>query len=228
MGRWAAAGFMVISSLVWLRLELAAPGHRILMAGFWGTNIIAAFCMGLLYDQVRSLSLRDDLTMAYNRRFLEKVMPSLLEKTSRRGASLTVTLIDCDDFKKINDENGHHTGDTVLRGISRLLIENIRRDDYLVRWGGDEFLLIASNAEYGSTQVILDRLNNELEKMSARMKLPLSVSVGTAAFPSDASHLEELIHIADHRMYQSKLLRKEAVVYCDLNTEESHQHVGQA
>jgi diguanylate cyclase (GGDEF)-like protein len=228
MGRWAATGFMVVSALIWLRLEYPVSEHRFFMVCFWVINILAAFGLGVLYDRVRSLSLRDDLTMSYNRRFLAKAMPSLLARTSRKQSSLTITLIDCDDFKKINDENGHHTGDTVLRGISRLLIENIRQEDYLVRWGGDEFLLIASEANQTTTRTILDRLNSELGQMSTHMNVPLSVSVGTATFPSDATRLEDLIRIADHRMYQSKLMRKEAAVYTSLGTDECQEQLRQA
>lgn len=207
---------MLVSSLVWLRLGFAAHGHHILMVIFGAANVLAAYCLGAIFDRVRSVSFRDDLTMAYNRRFLNQAMPALLKRTAKKRRTLTITLIDCDDFKKINDENGHHMGDTVLRSISRQLIDNIRHDDYLIRWGGDEFLLVASGAEYASTHVILDRLKNELNTMSKHMKMPLSVSVGTAVFPDDAARMEDLIRIADQRMYQSKRLRKETIPYCDM------------
>ncbi|MDF2925577.1 MAG: diguanylate cyclase [Paenibacillaceae bacterium] len=208
MGRWAISGFMMCSSLVWLWLGLAESNHRWLMLACGGLQVLAGFGMGMLYDRVRALSLRDDLTTAYNRRFLARAMPSLLSRLARQHRILTVTLIDCDDFKKINDQNGHHAGDIVLRGISRLLIENIRREDYVVRWGGDEFLLIANDADIASTRSIVDRLNGELATMSLSMNMPLSVSSGTAAFPEDATRLEDLIRIADQRMYHTKLMRK--------------------
>lgn len=216
VGRWVAAGFAAACSLIWLWLELAYSA-RFLMLCLWGINILAAFGMGVLYDRVRALSFRDDLTPAYNRRFLTKVMPSFLAATTKKQRSLTVTLIDCDDFKKINDEHGHHTGDKVLQAIALLLSQNMRYDDYLVRWGGDEFLLIASDMEQHSVQTVLDRLNDELDSMSARMNMSLSVSAGTAAFPSDATGLEDLIRIADQRMYQSKLRRKEPALLSSLD-----------
>lgn len=212
MGRWVVAGFMAVSSLVWLRLGYAHSPHRELMLICGALNILAGYGIGLLYDRVRALSMRDDLTLAYNRRFLAKVMPSALAKLTRQRRTLTITLIDCDDFKKINDQNGHHTGDTVLRGISRLLVENTRSDDFVVRWGGDEFLLIAMGADFPATRIILDRLNSELDTMSATMNMTLSVSVGTAVFPADAMRLEELIQVADNRMYQSKLNKKHAYI----------------
>lgn len=212
MGRWTAAGLITVFSLIWLWLELAASSHPVLMLCLWGAAIAAAFLAGKMYDRAISLSLRDDLTTAFNRRFVVKVMPSLLAKAARKQASLSVTVIDCDDFKKINDENGHHAGDTVLRAIAGVLVDNTRsrRDDYLVRWGGDEFLLIASGTDSDSTKMMLERLRRELILMSKMMNMPLSVSTGTAIFPEDGASIEDLIQMADQRMYQWKRQNKAA------------------
>ncbi|WP_438444903.1 GGDEF domain-containing protein [Gorillibacterium sp. sgz5001074] len=204
MGRWIGSGVMLAASSGWIGLCPSLWTHMERTSLYLMLNGILGFGLGYWFDRVLLTSLKDDLTQAYNRRFVTRTMPSLLAKATRRQASISITLIDCDDFKKINDQCGHAVGDLVLQGVSRLLITNIRRDDYVVRWGGDEFLVIADYADHSVTQVMMDRLEHELALLSKEMNFPLSVSVGTAVFPSDASKLEDLIRIADHRMYEKK------------------------
>lgn len=210
MGKWTAAAVMLTASLVWMALGNVLDAHPFPAFVFLVLNGAAGFWLGSRFDRVYAASLRDDLTPAYNRRFLTRIMPALLARSSRRNMPISVTLIDCDDFKKINDEYGHHTGDQVIQGIFRLLIRSTRRDDYVVRWGGDEFLVIAAYADRASTRSLVDRLKAELRTMSKEMSMPLSVSVGTAVFPEDATRLEDLIRIADHRMYEDKHIRKDS------------------
>lgn len=209
MGRWIGSCVMLAASGGWIWMCPSLWEHAGWTTAYLILNGLVGFGFGYWFDRVLATSLRDDLTQAYNRRFVTRMMPALLAKTSRRNASLSITLIDCDDFKKINDQCGHAVGDLVLQGVSRLLIRNIRRDDYVVRWGGDEFLVIADYADHSGTRTMMDRLESELAVLSQEMNFPLSVSVGTAVYPADATLLEDLIRIADHRMYESKHERKD-------------------
>lgn len=208
MGRWIGSGIMLAASFGWIGLCPSLWGHAGRTAAYLIFTGLVGFGLGYWFDRVHATSLMDDLTDSYNRRFVTRMMPALLAKTSRRGASLSITLIDCDDFKKINDQCGHAAGDLVLQGVSRLLVNNIRKDDYVVRWGGDEFLVIADYADHSGARVMMDRLEHELALLSHEMSFPLSVSVGTAVYPADASRLEDLIRIADERMYENKHLKK--------------------
>lgn len=215
-GKWYAAGFTVISMLLSLQLEYSVWDFRyshLLMAGL---SLAIIWLLGFGYDRAMNLAIRDDLTRAYNRRFLNHHIPALLVRAAKKGETLTLTILDCDDFKKINDENGHHTGDTVLQGIARLMIKHIRHEDFLVRLGGDEFVLVTRHSTYSSTLTVIDRLRQELDILAREMSLSLSVSAGTAVFPDDGHRLEDLIRMADFRMYQSKLMRKEAAAYASL------------
>jgi diguanylate cyclase (GGDEF)-like protein len=212
MGKWVGPAAMLVSSLGWIGMCRTWSEHLSWTVLYGAANCIAGFGLGYWFDRVHAASLRDDLTQAYNRRFVTKMMPALLAGASRKNATVSITVIDCDDFKKINDQCGHAVGDLVLQGVSRLLINNTRDEDYVIRWGGDEFLVIADYADHSATRNMMERLGHELEILSREMNFPLSVSVGTAVYPADAGKLEDLIRIADHRMYESKHAKKEAAV----------------
>jgi diguanylate cyclase (GGDEF)-like protein len=228
-GKWYAAGFTVVSILLSLQLEFSVwdfSYSHLLMAGL---SLTVIWLFGIGYDRAMNLAVRDDLTRAYNRRFLNHSIPTLLTKAAKKGETLTLTILDCDDFKKINDENGHHTGDTVLQGIAKLIIKHTRHEDLLVRLGGDEFVLVTRHSTYNSTVMVLDRLRQELDVLAREMNLSLSVSAGTAVFPDEGHRLEDLIRMADFRMYQSKLMRKEASAYAELGlSADQEQHMKQA
>ena len=101
--------------------------------GFWA---------GLQFDKARFLSERDLLTGMYNRRFVTNTFKQLASLVDRTNSQLFVLLIDCDNFKSINDCYGHNKGDQVLKKIGETLIETTRKSDIVARWGGDEFLIM--------------------------------------------------------------------------------------
>lgn len=211
-GRWVGLGIMLANSVVWSYFFMlvekrgASPLFILLI---YAVNGMIGYGLGALYDRVKHASLLDELTHAYNRRVLKKHVPSLLAKTARRRSCLSVTLIDCDNFKRINDHYGHAAGDTVLKNISSLLMQNTRSNDLVVRWGGDEFLIIARDADQDKTEKMMRRLGFQLEELSGQLNIELSVSVGTAVYPTDADRMEQLIQIADRNMYHLKSVRKE-------------------
>lgn len=225
-GKWYAAGFTVVSLLLTLKLEFSHYRYsHLLMAGL---SLTVIWLLGIGYDRAMNLAVRDDLTRAYNRRFLNHYIPTLLTKAAKKEETLTLTILDCDDFKKINDENGHHTGDTVLQGIAKLIIKHTRHEDLLVRLGGDEFVLVTRHSSFESTQAVIDRLRQELDILAREMNLSLSVSAGTAVFPDEGHRLEDLIRMADFRMYQSKLMRKETTAYAALGLTVEQERMKQA
>lgn len=208
MGKYTGACVMSAASAGWICLTSAWTESPFRLAAYALLNVLVGLGMGHWYDRVHAAALRDDLTKAYNRRFLTRLLPGVMAKTSRRKSTLSISIIDCDHFKKINDQYGHALGDKVLQGVSRLLIRNTRKDDYVVRMGGDEFLVIAQNANLARSRSMTDRLEQELQNLSAELNLPLSVSTGTAVYPADGARLEDLLRIADMRMYESKMMKK--------------------
>lgn len=160
--------------------------------------------LGKQYDKVKYLSEKDILTQSYNRRFVMDSFPKLQSLSDRKGQKLIVFLIDIDDFKQINDKHDHAMGDRVLQLISDTLKHAFRESDYVVRWGGDEFLVLLPCADETGIHELQHRLDKELSKLSNTVLMDVSVSVGSAVYPDEGVSLDELIKIADGKMYSDK------------------------
>ncbi|MBP2644501.1 MAG: diguanylate cyclase [Firmicutes bacterium] len=164
-----------------------------------------AWWMGNQYDKAKFYSEKDSLTGLYNRRFIDKLFPTLLAQMDRRKAKLSISILDCDNFKVINDMYGHKKGDLVLQEFSSLLLSKTRKSDIVVRWGGDEFLIVAPFADEKHTEVIIGRYTHALQELSSKLQLEISCSSGYAIYPTDAKDMESLIQIADRKMYNHKI-----------------------
>jgi len=183
---------------IYLNYSLANPPIPGLIALF------IAYWAGKQYDKVKFYSEKDYLTGFYNRRFINKFLPSLLAQMDRRNENLSIAILDCNNFKAINDRYGHKKGDLVLQEFSALLLTSIRKSDIVARWGGDEFLIIAPYANEEEIKIIVNRFKNELQELSKRLQVDISVSSGCATYPSDAKTIDDLINIADSKMYGLK------------------------
>lgn len=166
--------------------------------------------LGLQYDKAIFLSEKDALTGLYNRRFVSQITPKLLSQINRTQGKLNISLIDCNNFKQINDMYGHKTGDLVLKNISNLLLNSTRDSDIVARWGGDEFLIIAPYSDLQGTKVVSNRIEKRLYSLSKEMGIAISVSMGIAIYPNDANNINDLLTIADRNMYELKLMSKQA------------------
>lgn len=164
-----------------------------------------------LYHQVEDLSLRDSLTGLHNRRFLYNNINELLQLAVRQQSPLSVVIIDIDDFKPINDNYGHLAGDQILSEMSQTLRNFFRKSDFVIRYGGEEFLIVMFNSDHIQTEQALDKLRKEMMGFTfkyERAEIHLTISIGIASCvfetPYSAVHLEKLISEADSAMYDSK------------------------
>lgn len=167
-------------------------------------GLFIVFWAGKQYDKVKFYSEKDSLTGFYNRRFVDEFLPPLLAHMDRKKRELSIAILDCDNFKGINDRYGHKRGDLVLQEISALLITSIRKSDTVARWGGDEFLIIAPYSDAETITTIVNRFNNDLRELSKKLQIDISVSSGYAIYPRDAKAIDDLINIADSKMYSRK------------------------
>lgn len=155
-----------------------------------------------LQVELREQSIRDMLTGLFNRRYLEECLPRELFKADRLGQSLSVILFDLDGFKKLNDSQGHHAGDDVLRAIGTTLFTTAGEGDIPCRYGGDEFIVILPDTSQEGAILRAETLRKEIGKPS----IPdfLSVSFGIASFPNHGETADQLLRAADRALYVAK------------------------
>ncbi len=168
----------------------------------------------MLEDQITSnewLALHDQLTGLPNRRLFEDRLAQALGRSQRLRTSVVLIMIDLDGFKAINDSYGHAGGDELLRGITANLTHTVRSSDTLARLGGDEFVVLAGDmpanlAETASVQRLVEAIQAAIRKPILIAGTPVSVtgSLGVAIAPDDAKSPEQLLLIADRRMYKLK------------------------
>lgn len=157
-------------------------------------------------EAAEKLSLIDPLTGVFNRRYLDQILPKEASRAQRLCTSLTFVMVDLDDFKSVNNKFGHIEGDWVLREISRLMTENFRASDSIVRYGGDEFLVVMMGTSEDCAQIALNRLLAGLSKWNeanSSRGYKINVSCGMSSFTKDTKVLD-MVALADKRMYEQK------------------------
>lgn len=153
----------------------------------------------LLYD----LSVLDDLTGLYNKRYLMKFIEMEKNRSERHGRHFSLVFIDLDNFKKINDVMGHLAGDRVLKGLSDILLENTRSYDITARYGGDEFIIIFPETDQAEAKVRMKELDRIFRNFTEQYNnLGLSVSWGIAE--SGDKTVDEILSLADRNLYNKK------------------------
>lgn len=156
-------------------------------------------------EEVRRLAITDALTGCYNRRFFDQIERRELQRHRRYGSPLCVMFVDVNRFKELNDTLGHDTGDAALRAIGELLRRNLRGSDYVIRWGGDEFLLMLT-CTFAQAQHKAAELKAAFAADAATSALPggVGLSAGAAQVAPDAQDLNDALRLADQRMYDDK------------------------
>jgi diguanylate cyclase (GGDEF)-like protein/PAS domain S-box-containing protein len=156
---------------------------------------------------LQHLATHDALTGLPNRTYLNDELPRLIDEAARRGDSLSILYIDCDNFKNINDSRGHSIGDDYLRSVARRLRDSIASPDLVVRMGGDEFLVVTRH--YGlepDCAAIAERVAAALKKpvRLGEATYSATTSIGLSVYPRDATTMSELLRCADIALYEAK------------------------
>ncbi len=160
-----------------------------------------------LQDTLRQQALHDPLTGVYNRYHLNQMLRKEKKRTERFKRCIAFLMIDIDRFKEINDHYGHLTGDRVLKAVADIIQGSLRESDIVVRFGGDEFLIILpeTNGEVAIVQNrILERIQTD-KHLETLLSFKLTVSIGQSHWePGGSESVEDALVRADHRMYQDK------------------------
>ena len=163
----------------------------------------------LLFRQTKELSITDELTGLYNRRYFNERFEREVQRARRYNRPLTVLMIDIDYFKNFNDINGHLMGDEILKRVAHTLEYNIRKADILARYGGEEFVIILPEIDKAHALKVAEKLRITIEKkrfpkQEYQPNKNLTISLGIASFPEDSDKAKELVDFADRALYKAK------------------------
>ncbi len=149
-------------------------------------------------------AVRDVLTGLYNRRYFDEQIASELARARRTNQCVAFLLCDLDRFKSINDTKGHQVGDDVLRSVARLVQSCTRGTDLVIRWGGDEIVVVLTETSRAGGLIVGQRIRRDLRRMSEARGLGLDVSIGIAMYPEHGETVDALIRLADRALYIAK------------------------
>lgn len=181
------------------------------------TKLVDSINLKNLLDKANKAAVTDELTMVYNKRFIVERLPVEMVMFHLDDEPLSIVMADLDYFKKINDTYGHLAGDYILKGFSRILINNIRQEkDWVARFGGEEFLICLPNTNKTEAFIITERIRKAVEEEvfsynNFQIKLTSSFGVFTAQ-NKEIIDYEKLVEYADKNLYRAKQAGRNIVI----------------
>jgi diguanylate cyclase (GGDEF)-like protein len=164
----------------------------------------------------RTIARTDYLTGIFNSREFNTQLQFEIQRAGRLMYPVSFAYIDLDNFKQVNDEQGHSVGDEQLKLIAQTIANVIRKTDLFARLGGDEFGLFLPNVDSKSAKIVLGKINNAVMRELNDKQSPVTLSVGVVTFKTPPMNADEMIHKADALMYQAKLTGKNQAVYFEV------------
>ena len=173
-------------------------------------------------DTAQKLALIDPLTGAFNRRTFLELAEKEIARTRRAKGSLSLVMLDLDLFKQMNDRNGHLAGDEVLKGVVAVVLTCLRKEDLLVRFGGEEFCMMLPSVAIDRAAVMAERIREAVEKARFSFNgrsLSVTISIGVTTLSADGNEdVDALVSRADDALYAAKKSGRNRVVAFPANT----------
>lgn len=170
----------------------------------------------ILMEKLRDTSLRDGMTGLHNRRFLDEFIDKMMSQASRNKDTYSVMMLDVDFFKMVNDTYGHDVGDKVIVALAKVLKNSVRDSDLVIRYGGEEFLIMLHNADDAGSSAIATKIHSEFAKLSFEVggaePLKKTISIGVSKFPIDGDTIWKCIKYADTALYEAKNTGRNKIV----------------
>jgi len=168
--------------------------------------------------------LKDKLTGAYNKRYFESMLQKSINEALEAKQELSVLMLDLDHFKRINDTYGHIFGDVVLSKTAGWIKESLRREDFFVRYGGEEFIVLLLNLDADIAEKLAERIRRTIESHNIynaehHISINMTISIGIANLQKRNISALELVKEADKALYEAKKTRNAVVTFLDYNNE---------
>src|SRR3989304_2428783 len=194
--------------------------REIKSAAFIAEHASAAFENAEKYAEAKEMAFIDSLTNLYNAKYLELVVDREIKRADRLMMPVTVLFLDLDNFKQVNDHNDHPVGSKVLIEIGKILLKCCREVDSVIRYGGDEFVVILVDADYNVAMRVAERIRTSIERHEFMkedgLRLRITASIGVATYPTHTRDKKELLKTADRAMYKAKDLSRNTVYLAPL------------
>ncbi|HKW03639.1 MAG TPA: GGDEF domain-containing protein [Vicinamibacterales bacterium] len=216
VGKSIAVTFYAI--VCWLYLKYGEP-HTATVGTGDVADVFQRLTYRQKYEQARQRMVRDGLTGLYNRGYLDEALPQALGHARRHHESLSLLIVDTDNFKSINDQLSHMEGDAALRLIADVLQAQVRPSDTPCRYGGDEFVVLLSGADAAAAAGFAERFRASLFERCRTASPPfpwgyVTTTIGIATYPADGDPAtpNDFIRVADRRLYFGKQAGRDIVI----------------
>jgi len=205
---WSLVARMDVSEVYAPLRERAWQLALLVGVGLIGSGVGLGFLLRImLQEQLKELAIRDPLTAAYNRHYFDEVLQQETARSKRYGHPVAFLMVDVNRFKEINDRFGHQVGDRVLQAVGDVLRQNVRECDTVIRYGGDEFLVILPETTERA-EVAVERIHAAVARRNAEnplLEFPVTLAIGIDHWqPDDPRPIESVLSEADRRMYVDK------------------------
>ncbi|HBY84908.1 MAG TPA: GGDEF domain-containing protein, partial [Colwellia sp.] len=167
-----------------------------------------------IHLKLDKLASHDDLTDLPNRRCFHEELAKLLLLKERNNSQLSLVFIDIDNFKYVNDTKGHDVGDKVLISLAKTLNSNVRKSDFVARWGGEEFIILLIDSDINQAQIIAEQLRSQVAQSNqlaqyAQQQVTISLGVTSA---NEKDNADTILKRADLALYKAKSAGKNCIV----------------
>lgn len=223
IGKWMGVLFCFLGATVWFFADIT-NGHVYshIAIPYW--NAFVRLCFFLIVSNLlimlktslvheSELSRTDSLTGLLNMRAFCDLAYVEINRTRRFNRPFTIAYMDVDNFKMVNDQFGHETGNILLRVIAGILKENIRSIDLTARLGGDEFVLLLGETGGKSAHVVFSKLQEQIINALERNRWPVTLSIGAVTYNKPPDTVDEMLKKADSLMYSAKNSGKNKIIY---------------
>ncbi len=187
-------------------------------------EISGAVFNAVTHYKTKELTIKDDLTEAYNRRYFERYLEEEFMRARRYGSNLSLIFFDVDNLKEVNMQHGHLTGSKTLQEVARRMILTVRGIDKVVRYGGDEFCVVLPETDSQGAFQVAERIRNVIASkqivINENIKVSITGSIGIASYPTHAHSKDELVRQADKAMFVIKGKSKNAIAIADIPARE--------